>query len=75
LLADLERHAERRVRTRADGNRVEEVNYHVGRSKSIIDEIDRTLAPHYGLTDEELDFIINYDIKYRRGQEAEECEE
>jgi hypothetical protein len=36
-------------------------------SKPIIDEIDRVLAEHYGLTDEELDFIINYDIKYRMG--------
>ncbi len=36
-------------------------------SKPIIDEIDRVLAEHYGFTDEELDFIINYDIKYRMG--------
>ena len=36
-------------------------------SKSIIDEIDQILAQHYGFTDEELDFIINYDIKYRMG--------
>jgi hypothetical protein len=41
-------------------------------SKPIIDEIDRVLAKHYGFTDEELDFIINYDIKYRMGQETEE---
>ena len=34
------------------------------------DEIDRVLAAHYGFTDEELDFIINYDIKYRMGREA-----
>ncbi len=32
-------------------------------SKPIIDQIDRVLAKHYGFTDEELDFIINYDIK------------
>jgi hypothetical protein len=38
-------------------------------SKPIIDEIDRMLARHYGFTDEELDFIINYDIKYRMGRE------
>ena len=25
------------------------------------------MATHYGFTDEELDFIINYDIKYRMG--------
>jgi hypothetical protein len=36
-------------------------------SKPIIDQIDRVLAKHYGFTDEELDFIINYDIKYRMG--------
>ena len=36
-----------------------------GKSKPIIDEIDRVLAQHYGFTDEELDFIINFDILYR----------
>jgi len=40
-------------------------------SKSIIDKIDKVLAKHYGLTEEELDFIINYDIKYRMGSELE----
>ena len=33
------------------------------------------LARHYGFTDEELDFIINYDIKYRMGQDDEEEED
>ena len=37
------------------------------KSKPIIDKIDRVLAQHYGFTDKELDFIINYDIKYRMG--------
>ena len=39
------------------------------KSKYIIDEIDELLAKHYGFTEEELDFIINYDIKYRMGDE------
>jgi hypothetical protein len=40
--------------------------------KRYIDEIDRVLAKHYGFTDE-VDFIINYDIKYRMGaSDAEE---
>ena len=43
-------------------------------SKPIIDEIDRVLAQHYGFTDEELDFIINYDIKYRMGRDSGEEE-
>lgn len=38
-------------------------------SKPVIDEIDTVLARPYGFTDEELDFIINYDIKYRMGDE------
>jgi hypothetical protein len=42
------------------------------KSKPIIDEIDKVLAKHYGFTEEELDFIINYDIKYRMGGELEE---
>lgn len=44
-------------------------------SKSIIDEIDVVLAHHYGFTDEELDFIINYDIKYRMGDELNNSDE
>lgn len=44
-------------------------------SKPIIDEIDRALARHYGLSDEELDFIINYDVKYRMGASAGEEDE
>jgi hypothetical protein len=58
-------------------------NYEVGGSvkyqkfkpktgKPIIDEIEILLAKHYGFTPEELDFIINYDIKYRMGQEGGE---
>ena len=44
-----------------------EKQFFPAKSKTIIDEIDRALAQHYGFTDEELDFIINYDIKYRMG--------
>lgn len=44
-------------------------------SKPIIDEIDKVLAEHYGFTQEELDFIINYDIKYRMGKELDNEDE
>jgi len=44
-------------------------------SKPIIDKIDTVLAEHYGFTAEELDFIINYDIKYRMGKELENGED
>ena len=42
--------------------------------KPIIDEIDELLAKHYGFTEEELDFIINYDIKYRMGDKLNDAE-
>ncbi len=38
-------------------------------SKPIIDEIDKILACHYGFTEEELDFVISYDLKFRMGDE------
>jgi hypothetical protein len=41
-------------------------------SKAIIDEIDVALADHYGFTGEELDFITNYDVKFRLGADADE---
>ena len=41
-------------------------------SKPIVDQIDRVLVEHYGFTAEELYFIINYDIKYRRGKSGSE---
>ncbi len=43
-------------------------------SKPIVDEIDAVMAQHYGLSEEELDFIINYDIKIRMGDELFEAE-
>lgn len=45
------------------------VTYKKQLSKEVMDEIDQILAQHYGFTEEELDFIINYDIKYRMGDE------
>jgi len=65
LAADLQAHSElRRMSFRRSGTLTIQCIF-PGKSKPIIDEIDRVLAQHYGFTDEELDFIINYDIKYR----------
>jgi len=61
--------ANSRIWTRKDGVTLQE--FSPGKSKPIIDEIDRVLAQHYGFSEEELDFIINYDIKYRMGAELE----
>ncbi len=69
LEADMQARSKRRVYNYKTTGRVEYDEFYLKLSKSIIDEIDRVLAQHYGFTDEELDFIINYDIKYRMGRE------
>jgi len=61
--------ANKTIQTR-DGSSISYAEFRAGESKPIIDEIDTLLAEHYGFTPEELDFIINYDIKYRMGAEA-----
>ena len=52
------------------GGAVEYQRFSPASAKPFIDNVDRMLAKHYGFTDEELDFIINYDIKYRMGREG-----
>ena len=56
------------IQTR-DESEITYAEFFVYKSKSIIDNIDAILAKHYGFTDEEFNFIINYDIKYRMGQD------
>jgi hypothetical protein len=68
---DLRFNATKIVRVYKKKTSVECLSFVVKKSKPIIDEIDRVLAQHYGFTDEELNFIINYDIKYRMGSEEE----
>ncbi len=69
-IADLRRNSTMLVRNQKKTGRTETQSFKVQKSKPIIDQIDRALAPHYGFDDEELDFIINYDIKYRMGRDG-----
>jgi hypothetical protein len=55
----------RKTTNNARSGRIVQDEYRAAAAKPILDEIDRALAPHYGLTAEELDFVINYDLKYR----------
>ena len=70
-LKSLENNAEVQTINSKTKGTIEQKQYFVNKSKPIIDEIDKVLAEHYGFTNEELDFIINYDIKYRMGKELE----
>ena len=70
LMNDLHEKATKKTIDTKIGDSITYEEFFAGGSKPIIDEIDRVLAEHYGFTDEELDFIINYDIKYRMGREG-----
>jgi Eco57I restriction-modification methylase len=70
LMDDLQKNSVRKSANSQRTGRVEYDEFWPRHSKPIIDQIDQVLAQHYGFTDEELDFIINYDIKYRMGRDA-----
>jgi hypothetical protein len=73
LMEDLKKHSVIKTELRNKGKDVIEfTQFSVRESKHIIDEIDKALGEHYGFTREELDYIINYDIKYRMSKEEEE---
>lgn len=59
--------SKRRVYNYRTTGRVEYDEFYMKESKKIIDRIDLVLAIHHEFTEEELDYIINYDIKYRLG--------
>lgn len=69
LNADLEKNMIPAEYTYKNKGKVNFAQFFPRLSKLIIDEVDKVLAKHYRFTDEELDFIINYDIKYRMGDE------
>jgi tRNA1(Val) A37 N6-methylase TrmN6 len=74
LSDDLYNNAEEKQQSYATTGSRMQLLFRPSLSKPIIDEIDKVLAEHYGFSEEELDFIINYDIKYRMGKELEEDE-
>jgi len=43
--------------------------YYPARAKELLDEIDRVLARHYGFSEQEVDYILHYEIKYRMGRD------
>ena len=74
LQADYQKYSQLRVRNYSKKGRLftmKKQHFYIKYSKPTIDEIDKVLTQYYGFTEEELDFIINYDIKYRMGDELE----
>ncbi len=72
LMRSLNQNAKRKIISTKQGHRIEYDEINAVHSKSVIDEIDTALANVFGLSPTELDFVINYDLKYRTGSEAEQ---
>ncbi|MBQ3788537.1 MAG: N-6 DNA methylase [Bacteroidales bacterium] len=69
-LADIEKNASVRQTSSSSTHHVESFKeYKIVRSKAIIDEIDDYVGPLYGLTQEEINFIKNYELEFRMAGE------
>ena len=65
-LADIENNTRNKTVTEASSYHINEFKeYKIQKSKHIIDQIDDLICPLYGLTQEETDFIKNYEIEFR----------
>ena len=65
-LEDIERNANVRFNSGSSKYNVDSFKeYKIGKSKAIIDKIDDLICPLYGLTQEEIEFIKNYEIEFR----------
>lgn len=71
LMVDLKSHAKRKNCVYKATGQVIYDEFYPKQSKPIIDEIDKILAQHVGLDEQESDLIINYDIKFRLGSDEE----
>ena len=69
---DIKRNAVRLVTQNKRSGRIEQDSYKLSSSKNLIDQIDLKIGQFLDLSELEIDFIINYDIKYRMGGADEE---
>lgn len=74
-LVDLKENSTMLVRQQKRTGKTETQSFKIQKSKPIIDKIDQALAQYYGFSDEELDFIRNYDIKFRMSDSVDESDE
>ena len=74
LSESLEINATRKVIRTKQGHTIEYDEIRALLSKDVIDRVDFALAKFYGLSGDDLDYLINYDAKYRMRTDAEVSE-
>jgi hypothetical protein len=75
LMRDFKKHAKRKDCVYRTTGKVSYDEYFPRYSKAILDAIDKVLAEHFGFSQDELDHLVNYDIKYRLGADTEDADE
>ena len=71
-MIEFQTHSEPHIRMQKTTGKTEIQLFRVKPLKSTIDLVDKYLSSLIHMSEEELDFIINYDIKYRMGDELNE---
>lgn len=72
LMDDYRENGERKVR---DGrNTTIFTEFYPKRSKGIIDQIDQHIGQKMGLTGPEIDYLLNFDVKFRMGADEDDAE-
>lgn len=69
LMSAFQQHSEPHIRMQKTTGKTEIQLFRVKPLKSLLDQIDAIIANNLKLDDVALDYIINYDIKYRMGDE------
>jgi hypothetical protein len=72
LMKDMKLRSKIRQRIHKGGHISKMQTFYPSLSKELNDEIDRILKNHYNFSDQEHDYIVNYDIKYRMAAEMED---
>lgn len=72
LMRSLKENSKRKIISTKQGHKIEYDEISAVQSKSVIDEIDTVLAESFTLSSGELDFVMNYDLKYRVGSETDQ---
>ena len=67
-LDDIQTKSTMLVRNQKQTGKTETQSFKIQKSKLIIEKLNVSLGMHYGFNHEDLDFISNYDIKYRMGE-------
>jgi hypothetical protein len=68
-MVDYEKNIYSKVNLRKGGYVIRIKEYRPRKSKIIIDQIDEILAVYFGFSDNEKEFINNFDIKFRIEEE------